>query len=203
MTFRLWACILVAHLLILDARAANQVGTITASGSFKLRGVSVPGPAAQSLPLVSGDEIETQSATAIILLPDGSRVMIDKNSRLEIQQERNETILCLDQGALEFNAVAGSRLTICALGRPVHVIAPAEGAVSVEGAETVRALAKTGSVHVDENQTCQCKGQKPRLTRKKAIVLVVAAGATATGISIARARASELPDRSESTPPAP
>ncbi len=198
---RLGVFFLMMYLFVPDAHAANQLGTITASGPFKFRGVSVPATAAQSLPLVSGDDVETGSATAIILLQDGSRVTIDKNSKLKIQREHDEIVLCLDQGALQFNVVAGSRLTICALGRPVQVRAPSEGTVSVESAETVRAVARTGSVQIEENQTCGCEGQKPWLTKKKAVVLIGTAGAAATGISIAVTRSpAPPPPRSLSAP---
>jgi ferric-dicitrate binding protein FerR (iron transport regulator) len=197
---RLALSVLLANVFLLNARAATQVGTITASGAFKLRGSPVPASMAQSLALISGDEVETDLATAIVLLSDGSRITVDRNSRLIVQRDHDKTVVCLEQGAIEFSAAAGSRLTVCALGHPVQVAASSAGTVSLEGADTVRATAKTGSVHEEANQTCGCEGPKPWLTRKRAIVLVGTAGAAATAISIAVTRPPSPPARSPSTP---
>ena len=197
--------VLVAGLF--PAMAAEQVGTVSSSGTTTLRGKSVPGPV-QSLPLASGDEVVTNTAPASILLSDKSSFTAEARSHLWAERQGAKTVICLSQGSLHFNIPAGARAQVCALGRPVGLEAPSEGTVKIEAADRVHAVATRGAVLVDEKGSCACAAMPTAVAKawnaqkkatvavgvagaaKKAAVAVVVAGAagatTAVGLAVAR-----------------
>ena len=188
---------LIVFTLVLFSSAfgAQQIGTVTASGTFELAGTQVPASAAHSTPLMNGDKVKSTTSTAIIMLEDGSRIALDKNSTLRPRRLGEETLLCLEAGALRFNAAEGSQLVVCALARRIELQAPSEGTVSIKGPDEVLANVEKGApVVVIEDATCTCgqkktvpaltKAKGPFLTGTKAIVIVTAGVATA-GIGIA------------------
>jgi len=189
---RLWIGVMLAA----SCAAAEQVGTLTAAGPVKLRGAEVPGPAAQALPVASGDEIETLADAAVLAVPDGSRVTLEKASLGRAARQARETIVCLERGSLRFSVTAAARVLICALGRTVIPSAPSEGTITVVSPDKVEASAEKGTVRVDEARACSCPpGPPPGWTaKKKAVVVIVAAagaGATAAGIAAAREKKEE------------
>ena len=177
-----------------SALAAEQIGTVTASGDFGLAGTRVPGSAARSVPLTNGYKVVTTTTAAAIMLEDDSRIVVDQNSALTLQLLGEEMLLCLKAGAMRFSAAEGSRLVVCALERRIEIQAPSEGTVPIEGPEEVLANVEKGApVVVIEDATCTCDPGKPappfltgkRGSSNKAIVIVAAGAAAAAGISIA------------------
>ncbi len=178
--------------------AAEQVGTITASGPFQLRAAAVPASAAAALPLLDGDEVVTADSTAIIKLWDSSRVGMGENARVKVQRVDAGKMVCLEAGALEFSAPETSRLLVCARGRQVEIQAPAEGTVSLVGPDNqVLINAEEGAVAVRDDVTCSCGRKRPVLP------YVIIGGATATAVPLATLTGGEpppLPSLSSNTP---
>ena len=84
-----------------NAMAASSVGKMTASGSVQLNGVQLPVEGVPSWPLVLGDEIATTARPATIMLNDGSRVYVEKNSRVALRKGLAQKIqVLLVAGAL-------------------------------------------------------------------------------------------------------
>ena len=191
MKHKTFPLILFALILSSSAFAAEQIGTVTASGAFELAGTQVPGSAARSMPLTNGDKVVTTTSTAVIMLEDGSRIAVDQNSALRLQRLDEETLLCLEKGAMRFNAAEGSRLLVCALERRIEIQASSEGTVSIEGPGEVQANVEKGApVVVIEDATCTCEPEKPAAissgsTRTKAIVIVGVGAAVGAGLGIA------------------
>ena len=204
MKHKTFPLILFALVLSSSAFAAEQIGTVTASGAFELAGTQVPGSAARSMPLTNGDKVATTTSTAVIMLQDGSRIAVDQNSALRLQRLGEEMLLCLEEGAMRFNAAEGSRLVVCALARRIELQAPSEGTLSIKGPEEVLANVEKGApVVVIEDATCTCEPENPApfLTRNKAIVIVTAGATAGTGIGIALTRGEDkLPRRSPIAP---
>ena len=157
------------------------------------------------------DEVKTFTSTAIIMLEDGSRIAVDKNSALRIQRLGAEMLLCLEEGSLRFNAAEGSRLVVCALNRRIELQAPSEGTVSIKGpAEVLANVEKGAPVVVIEDEVCTCEAglpgplftdTKPTGVSTQAIVIVAAVAAAGTGIGIAVFGGDEeLPPRSPAAP---
>ena len=169
--------------LFSSAFGAQQIGTVTASEAFELAGARVPASAARSLPLMNGDKVKTSTSTAIIMLEDGSRIAVDKNSTLRVQRLGEEMLLCLEEGALRFNAAEGSRLVVCALTRRIELQALSEGTVSITGPDEVLVNVEKGApVVVIEDTTCTCEPGRKMLPL--AIVIVTAGVGTAVGIAV-------------------
>ena len=184
--------VLLVLVLFSSAFAAEQIGTVTASGDFGLAGTQVPGSAARSVPLTNGDKVVTTTSTAAIMLEDGSRIAIDQNSALTLQRLGEEMLLCLEKGAMRFNAAEGSRLVVCALARRIEIQALSEGTASIEGPEEVLVNVEKGApVVVIEDATCTCEPQRrapfpPFLTTMgtKAVVITTAVAGAAVGSAI-------------------
>ena len=213
--------ILLTLVLLPSAFAAEQIGTVTASETFELAGTQVPTSAARSVPLMDRDQVKTSTSTAIIMLEDGSRIAVDKNSALRLQRLGAEMLLCLEEGSLRFNAAEGSRLVVCALNRRIELQGPSEGTVSINGpAEVLANVEKGAPVVVIENEACTCEPATPAplLTDTKptgaggaagtgvgvstqAIVIIGVGAAAATAASIAVFGGDEeLPPRSPAAP---
>jgi len=137
--------ILLMLVLFSSAFAAEQIGTVTASGDFGLAGTRVPGSAARSVPLTNGYKVVTTTTAAAIMLEDDSRIVVDQNSALTLQLLGEEMLLCLKAGAMRFSAAEGSRLVVCALERRIEIQAPSEGTVPIEGPEEVLANVEKGA----------------------------------------------------------
>jgi ferric-dicitrate binding protein FerR (iron transport regulator) len=166
--------------------AAEQMGTVSGQG-ITLRGAPVPGTA-ESLPVLSGDEIVTGAQAATLTLPGNSVITLGANSQIWPELQKGQTMICLARGAVQFRAAAGSRITICALGRPVVLEPGSEGTVTIEGPDRVYAKATVGAVQVQEGATCGCvampAAQKKGWTAKKVAVVVGVAGGAAAGTAI-------------------
>ena len=210
MKHKTFPLILSVFILFSSAFAAEQIGTVTASGAFELAGTQVPSSAARSMPLTNGDQVVTTTSTAMIMLEDESRIAVAQNSALRLQRHGEEMLLCLEKGDIRFSAAENSRLVACALARRIVIQAPSEGTVSIEGPEEVSANVEKGApVVVIEDATCTCEAGKSALlltgmsAGTKAIVIVGVGAAAATGIGVAAAGGEDetpLPPLSPSQP---
>jgi len=180
---------------------AEQMGTVSGQG-ITLRGAPVPG-AAESLPVVSGDEIVTGAQAATLTLPDNSMITLGASTQIWVERQQGRTVVCMSRGSVQFRAAAGSQITICALGRPVVLEPGSEGTVTIEAVDRVYAKATVGAVRVQEGATCGCAAMPAAVKKgwsgkKIAVVLGVAGGAaagTAIGIAVAGEPAPVSPSR--------
>lgn len=194
--------VLLLLVAALAACGAEQIGTVSGQG-ISLRGTAVPG-AAESLPLVSGDEIVTGDQPATLALADKSVLTIGARTQIWAEVQKGRTMICMSQGSLQFRAAPGTRITICALGRPVELEPGSEGTITIEGTDRVRAVASAGAVRVAEGATCGCvampAAQKKGWTAKKVLVVTGVAGGAAAGTAIGLAVAGEPKPVSPSKP---
>lgn len=188
---RLLITILVCTVLFIPTSiiGAEQVGTISSSATFTLRGAPVPAPA-QSLPLMTGDEIVVGAAPVTIVLADGSSFILEPGSHVWMERQGSQMTLGIAKGKLQYKTVQGSTVTVCALGRPILLEAPSEGTVSIEATDRVHAVASRGTIRIEEKKTCTCAGMpaavvKKWWTGKKVIVTTAMAGGAATAITLA------------------
>lgn len=175
--------ILLLALLALPAFAAQQLGTITASGPIYLRGARVPSAAATSLPLLEGDRIVTGiTTTATIQFLDSSRVDIFEESNLKVKVVDEETVICLEEGAIRFAAAPEAQLVVCVRDQRIEINAPSEGTITIdEESGQVVVEADEGAVTLFEERECSCDSKFPVLP-----IILGAAGATAGTIAIIR-----------------
>src|SRR5579863_3903839 len=83
------------------AFAASPVATITSSGKFELRGVSVKNEGIPSWPVMAGDEIRTLGSSATILFRDGSTVMLSEQAFARVEKSGNKVSFRLLDGAMQ------------------------------------------------------------------------------------------------------
>jgi ferric-dicitrate binding protein FerR (iron transport regulator) len=182
-------CVLVCLALAGAMVAADQLGTVTAKNPVSLNGDILPASAARGLPLAAGDEVETTDQPAVILLKDGSRVVVNERSAVKVVKSGGVMQVGLRSGAIRFSTTANSTLRVCALSRLIFPAAPSDGSVTIEGPDKVEARAEKGSVRVDENMKCDYNGQPAThwLGEHKAVVIVVAGAAAGTVVGVAAA----------------
>jgi hypothetical protein len=90
------------------AWGAQPLASIRSSEPFQVRGDAVPVAGLRAWPLVEGDEVVTSGAPAIVVFPDGSRIVLSPKSRAKVESKDSGVIFRLLAGALEFRlALAG------------------------------------------------------------------------------------------------
>jgi hypothetical protein len=168
---------------------AEQAGTLTATGPVLVGATEVPAAAAQSMMLQSGDSIDTLGAAAALSLAGGGRLELEKGTRATVTRAGAETRVCVDSGSLRYDLPAGIEVLLCTLNRPVRIEGTAAGTVAIVG-EKVEVRAEKGMARMEEGATCACEADAGNGTpgkgaaaggwtaKKKAVVAIIAAGAT-------------------------
>lgn len=126
--------------------AAEPIANIRSSTTFKVQGVSVPSTVTTAWPLVSGDEIVTGSSSASILLNDGSRVNVEKDSRVKLETAAGETTLRILSGSLFYKKADQSRLSVFSMDSRVKLAS--QGVVAAKPTGTALAP-QTGTFRAD------------------------------------------------------
>jgi hypothetical protein len=128
------------------AWAAQPLASIRSSEPFQVRGDAVPVAGLRAWPLVEGDEIVTSGAPAMVVFPDGSRIVLSPKSRAKVESKDSGVIFRLLAGALEFRLAlagkvrvynqeafqSGTTGTISASATPAAGLSPATGRVTTQ-----------------------------------------------------------------------
>ena len=102
------------HSVILFA-APKPVGSVSTTGSVLVSGTPVECSVVPSWPVVLGDTIESaRTDTAMLSFPDGSRMLLDKQSRVKIEQRGQATALVVAAGSAAFSLSNNSTLRVYA-----------------------------------------------------------------------------------------
>jgi hypothetical protein len=117
--------------------AERPVATITSSEAFELSGVRVPVAGVPQWPLVSGDEVVTGSAPALVSFADGSRVTMNARSRVKLQASGKETVLRLLKGDMAYKVAKNSPVKLAALSKDTLLDSSGEGVLSTDGSIAV------------------------------------------------------------------
>ena len=143
---------IIAFGCVWSALAQTPIATVSSGESFEVDGVKVPVAGLPSWPLMAGDVISTGEGPAVISLGDQGRLVLSKNSKLQLQSGpgqpsvRNGILLpatiaagsitltaILLRGAVSVRPESGSGLRVKALDRVISPPAGAELAVAVNG----------------------------------------------------------------------
>jgi hypothetical protein len=153
--------------------AQSQLGTVTSSAPFQLRGATVnPGQGVPSWPAMAGDSIKAGPALTIVTFTDGSVVTLEPDSAATLSLSANLTpVFGLSKGTANYSL---KTLTAVKL---------------VAGSSTVTPNALRGSFKVGHQQT---KGGFWTPTHTALVVGGVAAG-TAAGLGVGAANSSGTP----------
>jgi hypothetical protein len=86
------------------ASAQTQVGTITSSGPFRLRGATInPGEGVPSWPLLPGDTVRAGDALTIITFTDGSVVSLEPGTDGNIDLSAGTPMFQLANGTVTYS----------------------------------------------------------------------------------------------------
>jgi hypothetical protein len=117
--------------------AERPIATITSSDAFELSGVRVPVAGVPQWPLVSGDEVVTGDAPALVSFADGSRVTMNARSRVKLQASGKETVLRLLKGDMAYKVTKSSPVKLAALSKDTLLDSSGEGLLSTDGSVAV------------------------------------------------------------------
>jgi hypothetical protein len=111
---------------------AEVVATVSSSEPFTLRGNVVPIQGVSQWPVFNGDEIATSSASAIVSFSDGSRILMDRNTRLTVALKGKKTDVKVTKGKIWYDLKAMARFSVGTVQRAV-----APGTSQASGSLTV------------------------------------------------------------------
>ena len=113
---------LIAGLATLLCLAASPVATVRSSSPFVLSGAMAPVAGMSSYPITAGDELVAGTAPAVITFADGSRVVLEKNSKARIELEGKNTVLRLVAGSGTYRLSSGSKLRLFEADKPAGAL---------------------------------------------------------------------------------
>jgi hypothetical protein len=86
------------------ALAQTQLGTVTSTTPFELRGAHVnPAPGVPNWPVVAGDALQAGDAPLMLTLPDGSTVIVAPRVRVTLGEMSNGPLIRLESGSLHYS----------------------------------------------------------------------------------------------------
>jgi ferric-dicitrate binding protein FerR (iron transport regulator) len=97
-------------------RSARPVGYVISSEPFQLRGATVPTAVTHFLPVVEGDDIATDSASAILTFLDGSRITLARQSRAKLEAGGVRTRVRLLNGTMQYRLSESPQVEIYSRG---------------------------------------------------------------------------------------
>lgn len=91
---------------------ASPVATISSAQSVVVSGISVPANRVMSWPVSVNDEIVTQSAPATVRFADGTVVMLQRNSRMRLEQSAAGVKVNMLAGSAMYDVKPNSRVSL-------------------------------------------------------------------------------------------
>jgi ferric-dicitrate binding protein FerR (iron transport regulator) len=104
--------VLIWGILAIGGFAAEPVATVTSSGTFTLRGVTVKPEGVPYWPLVAGDYVQTNTTPIAIQFHDGSRVTLAQNSQATVESKNGKLAFRLSSGSMQFKLASHSTLAL-------------------------------------------------------------------------------------------
>lgn len=92
--------------------ASAPVATVSCTDPFGLDDHLITAPGITSWPLVSGDELETGAAPAILVFMDGSRVKLSAQSRVRVAAAGSQLKVILEAGTLDYKLAVDAKLSV-------------------------------------------------------------------------------------------
>jgi len=86
--------------LAMSVSAVSPVATLTSDDPFTLDGRSVAVAGVNSWPLVLGDDIDTLSAPAVLVLQNGTKVQISAHSRVKLTGTSTQPKIAVESGTI-------------------------------------------------------------------------------------------------------
>lgn len=172
--------------------AATPIATVVSGDGLTVRGTPVPATSVSSWPVASGDELVSSASPAVVMFKDQSRLTLNGNSRVKLEQRGGSTCVHLLQGSLRLSVVAGATMGVTGKRKSLVAQAPFEGQVTLVEPNTLKVDAVTGTLAAGQSP-CAESPIFAAMGGKTATVVIVAAAAGGTAAGIALTRSSSAP----------
>jgi hypothetical protein len=168
--------------------AATPIATVVSGEGLTVRGTPVPPTAISSWPVASGDELASSASPAVVMFKDQSRITLNANSRMKLEQREGSTCVYVLQGSLKLSAVAGAKMVVSGLDKSFVVQTPFEGQFTLAPPNTIKVDPVTGGLAEGKSACAASPIFAARGGKTKAIVIIaaVAVGGTVAGIALTR-----------------
>ncbi|HEY7337636.1 MAG TPA: hypothetical protein VH639_22280 [Bryobacteraceae bacterium] len=181
--------------------AQGQIGSVTSSSPFTLRGVTVtPGQGVPSWPVMAGDTIAAGNALTVVTFPDGSVVSMAPGAQARIDSDRGKPVFRLLCGSSTYSLRSIMSVELYASDRAVT---PAS---SLSGPLNVRACSGPAGAAVPAGAAGRAGAAAPAASggfwtagHITAVTVIAAGAAAGLGVGIAEATSGGTPV-SPSTP---
>jgi hypothetical protein len=100
MIYRNYRAILWLACIGVLCAAEAPVGSLVSAGPVTVRGVEFSAPGVLSWPVLSGDELAATQTPALLVLRNHTRVYLNRNSRLKVEQTDGQFIIHWLQGEI-------------------------------------------------------------------------------------------------------
>ncbi len=137
--------------------ASTPIANVSANGPLTVNGAAIRTEGIASWPVSAGDEVVTTTAPAVIMFNDGTRISVDKHTRVKLSKAGRPGVDVLSGTAI-YKTGAASKLEMRALGRSVDLKSRPEGVVSVTGQDKVSVRPKNKG---DDEKMPEWKPKKP------------------------------------------
>ncbi len=175
-------------LVVSALMAATPIATVVSGEGLKVRGTPVPPTAISSWPVATGDELASSASPAVVMFKDQSRITLNANSRMKLDQRDGNTCIFLLEGSLRLSAVAGAKIGVCGRGKSLVAQTPFEGQVTLVEPNTLKVDAVTGTLAAGKSPCTESPIFAARGGKTAAVVIITAAavGGTVAGIALTR-----------------
>lgn len=92
--------------------AAGPVASVTSPQPFAITGTLIDNPGVNSWPVVVNDDVSTFQGAAVLAFPDGSRISLSPNSRVQLQGSDANPRVVLLAGKMNYNLAHGSHVSV-------------------------------------------------------------------------------------------
>ena len=125
--------ILAAAGLAASAQGAAVVATVDSSEPFQIQGKTVPKAGVRAWPVMAGERVATQRASALVTFKDGSRMLLDKDTQVTLLQKNGKVAVRIAHGQVAYRLSASNNVVFDSLEKSLDKVLPKAGVVSPQG----------------------------------------------------------------------
>jgi hypothetical protein len=130
---KLLTCFFVSVAFLVAVDEPKPLGSVSSKGPVVLSGTTLDVSEIPSWPIMVGDVIQTSSVPAIVMLDDGSRLLIDASSEITLTKQAGKMTLVVGAGKVTYSLSRSSTFVLMARQEVVSAHPGAAGVISVKG----------------------------------------------------------------------
>ena len=145
------------------AAGTEQRGTAASVDGLQVNGAAVPAAGTKTWPVMAGDEIKSSAAPVVLMLKDGSKIVLGANSAAKFETTAGgQESLRLVNGTMNYQMSTEAKTQLVVNNQPLVVTPGATGMAGAGATETLPKLgAQTPKASADEDED-----KPPKLSRR-------------------------------------